>query len=224
MRTTCTVKALTLFLFVLAVGCSSSQPSIYSTTDEFCKNRAYLRVPLDAYISQRFPKGSPLRVGIVPFSSQANLAARNDMAPGLGFSIARGLREQLLAYGTFPIIEVLPRADWPGKYLEFDSGNFEAISMAKNAGYDFVLIGAINQLRSLDELSARAKLIEAEGGITVWSGEASVSSLRRERADSIPFRWLSKNEPSRFATNELMDMLPACLAASLLSEEPVPAL
>ena len=105
------VRLLTLFTLVFLAGCSY----ISRHFEETCNFRAYLRTPFADYVSKRYPLGAPIRVGVIPFSVPANVAAHSNELPGLGNQLAWMVKDELLARGTMPIVEVLNRQDWPGK-------------------------------------------------------------------------------------------------------------
>ena len=212
------VTFLTLGVMVFFAGCSTLQLQ----TEEDCKYRAYLRTPVDIYISKRFPKDAPVRVGILPFSVPANLSGQGDEVPGLGNELAWRVKEELLSTGILPIVEVLSRQTWPGKRAEFHTGNFEAIEMARNAGYDLVFIGNVERLTSLDSLSAQGKLIETDSGMTVWSGTSTALTNRNDRETMRPHAFFLKREPNKSYTRLLTDELAMCIRKNLMNEEVMP--
>ncbi len=212
------VTILTLGVTVLFAGCSTLQLQV----EEDCNYRAHLRTPIDLYISKRFPKDAPVRVGILPFSVPANLSGQSDEVPGLGNEIAWRVKEQLLSTGILPIVEVLSRHAWPGRRAEFHTGNFEAIEMARHAGYDLVFLGNIERLSSLDSLTAQGKLVETESGMTVWSGTSTASTNRHNRESIRPHAFFIKREPNKVYTRLLADELAMCIRKNMMSEEVMP--
>ena len=108
---------------------------------ESCNTRAWVRMDLEASIHQRVNVQSPVRLGVLPFISPANLATRDDARPGLGTQIAWAVQRELLASDTFPIVQMLAREDWPGRKEEFFAGNFGSLAFARDAGFDLIMIG-----------------------------------------------------------------------------------
>ncbi|MCB0328762.1 MAG: hypothetical protein KDD70_03840, partial [Bdellovibrionales bacterium] len=92
----------------------------------------------------------------------------------------------------------------------------------RDAGYDLVLVGVIENPRSIDEISAFSKLIEVESGITVWNGRSSVSTNRNTRKKTFPSSWWSDNTTSLPQTNLLLEELASCLTNNVLHEDPSP--
>ncbi|MCB0354799.1 MAG: hypothetical protein KDD64_14790 [Bdellovibrionales bacterium] len=215
-------------LFILCVNCLtaivtlSGCSTLQFTEQETCSNHPFIRSPIESYLSQRFPKGAPVRVGVVPFTAPANVAASSDEMPGLGNEIAWRLKNELLASGAFPIVQLLNRQEWPGQREEFRSGNFDSIGMAKAAGFDLVLVGAVENFTSLDSLSIQTKLIEVESGITVWNGRSLVHSNHIDREKTPLSSWFIGRNPSSLPTGSLMDELAHCILEGMLSDEPAP--
>jgi len=210
-----------LYCLLLLSSCSITQMANPYDLEQ-CKTHAYLHLPLDLYLTQRFPRNSPVRVGIVPFSSAANIASKNDQSPGIGNQLAYKVRDLLLSHGVIPIVEIIPRDDWPRKYDEFYAGNYGAIEMARRAHYDLVLVGMLESTDSLESLAAHTKLIEVYNGITVWSGRSYVETLRNRREKTEPYSWFLTRNPNKIYTNMLIDELSYCIVDGILAEEQIP--
>jgi hypothetical protein len=207
---------LTLLVFTSLTGCSVTQHRVGET----CNSRAFVHNPLSSYIENRFEKGSPVRLGIIPFTTPANLAARSNELPGVGNDLAYKLQSAILSGNGLPISEVLNRQDWPGKKEEFFTGNHGAIQLARDAGYDLVLVGFIDRLQSLDSMTAYSKLIETESGITIWYGQTSANSTRREGVPS-DLPWGPDNrKPAAINSNYLIDELARCIAFQVSRDDP----
>jgi hypothetical protein len=176
-----------------------------------------------SYLSKRYDKHAPVRVAVIPFSTPANLASRNQEMPGIGNTIAWRLKDQLLASGEFPIVEVFDRQDWPRKKEEFYFGNFGALQMARSAGYDVVLVGNVEEIHSLDSLTAQVKLIDVESGITIFSGRSQVNTNRGEVNEITSGWWFGpRKRPDKFHYPALGEKLAQCLRESILEETPLP--
>lgn len=211
-----TVTVLTVVLFS---GCST----LHLQQREECKSHAHIRIPLDEFINQRFPTGIPVRLGIIPFATPVNLAAQSDRQPGAGKQIARYLQRELLSKQTsVNVIETMDRSDWPGQAEQFFHGNFNAISMARDAGFDLVLVGVIENPRSAEAISAFSKLIEVESGITVWSGRSEASTNANVRSRSGVSSWWTSDQQRYPRTNTLLETLAQCLITNALTDQPVP--
>lgn len=213
------VKILTLLVTSLCLGACTF---INSHFTEACNSRAHVRMVLADYLSRRYSSHSPVRMAIIPFSVPANLTSLSHNQPGLENELAWRVQQYLLSDGTLPIVEVFNRQDWPSKKDEFFTGNYGALSMAREANYDLVLVGMVEPMRSIDTMTAHAKLIEVESGITLWYATSTASS-KRSNMDSIADSfWINDREPSRLYTDKIIDKLADCVVDSLLSEKPVP--
>ncbi|MCB0334665.1 MAG: hypothetical protein KDD62_00125 [Bdellovibrionales bacterium] len=216
------VRILTLCCISLLSGCAVYKDLRYRYAIP-CKNHAHLQFIFEDYVSRRFHSQSPIRVAVVPFSVPANLAYRSAEFPGVGNELAWKLHADLLQSGRIPIVEVFNRQDWPGKKDEFFTGNFGAISFARQAGYDLVLVGNLELPRQLGSLTAQAKLIEVESGVTVWYGESTINEsygdYQRERQW---WWWYDKKRPDKLMGNQLVEDLAQCLTNNVLSDDYMP--
>jgi hypothetical protein len=158
-------------------------------------------------------------MAVVPFSAPENISSYGVEHPGSGNRLAWRLHGALLSHGAAPIVEVFNRQDWPGKKEEFFTGNFGAIALAREAGYDLVMVGSIEELRSLQTLAAYSKIIETESGITVWYGRHQVSSPPQRLYRGERFGWfLPTGIPSHIPAAELEDTLANCIAEAVTAQ------
>ena len=199
-------------------GCSLLEPHL----GEGCKSRAYVQVPVADFLKARFDSGAPARVAIIPYSTPANLAGRSYEEEGLGFQLATQLHAYLLKRGTFPIVEVLNRKDWPGKKEEFYTGNFGAIAQAREAGNDLVIVGLIGDMHGRESFDAFTKLIEPESGTTIYYGKSTAFTRREDfnRWDSIWHMGERRTDPSYFGP--LLDNLALCVAKEIGRDRETP--
>jgi hypothetical protein len=209
---------LTLLSLLFVAGCA---PLFYSSYEQ-CNSRAYLKNDIPAYIKSRYHSGAPVRMAVIPFSTPANLAARNNELPGMGNELAWKIRNELISTGEIPMVEVLNRSDWPRKKEEYHLGNFGALGQARAAGYDLVLVGKVENLRSMDSLTANVKVIEVDTGITLWSGESQVTSDRRYQTRRMDPWGGPTYIPSQLNTNLLIDEMAGCVRETLLREDVLP--
>lgn len=208
--------ALVTFLTLLAAtaGCAFVERHL----GEVCKTRAYVRTDFESYINQRFTSGEQVRMAVIPFVSQANLAAYSNELPGIGNNMAWGVQRELLDSGVFPIVELLNRQDWPGKKEEFFAGNFGAITHARNAQYDLVLLGFIEPIARLDTWIVHTKVIDLQGGVTLWYGTTTVVTQRAEIQEVGTMLGGSKRRPDLLYTTPLLDEATRCIAADILKD------
>jgi hypothetical protein len=209
------VIILTLLLAFLTSGCSV----IHDRYGESCNSRAYVKSSLVEFLTRRFPNNAPVRLGVIPFSVPANLAGRNLHQPGAGNELAWDVQAALLKATTIPIVEVLNRQDWPGKKEEFYTGNYGALSMAREAGYDMVLIGNLQPLKSLDTISVDTKLIEVESGITLWYGTTTTYSRRRSMDKITSILNITNEQPDMFSFGPIFDQAAKCIADDVTRDD-----
>jgi hypothetical protein len=170
------VKSMTLLMSVVfAAGCTYTQRH-----KEVCNSRAYLKEDIESYITSRFDSGAQVRMAIIPFSTPANLSWQNPQQQGLGRELAWKFQSEFLAAGSVPIVEVMNREDWPGKREEFWTGNFGALAQAREAGYDLVMVGNVDPMKTTDSLTIYSKIIDADAGVTIWSGATTVATKKQE--------------------------------------------
>lgn len=224
--TNLSVKHLTLFLLLLN-SCSFLNDQLgfdlgerlHSDANYWCKNDAHISTNVEDFISSRFKNGSPVRIGIMPFSSTAISSPFNPPRPELGDTIAWNLQQQLAKKELSAIVEVFNRPAMPGLKDEFFTGNFGALDLAREAGYDLVLVGYIDSPRSLTDITAHSKLIEVEAGMTVWYGTTTASS-REKRLNRAYDNYIGDGEiPSNTYINELIEQLPRCIAQGITKAE-----
>lgn len=209
------VKLLTLTSCVVMTACSLTQRLV----SDPCNSRAYVRTIMADYLSNRYHSNAPVRMAVIPFSVPANFAGKNADVPGLGNQLAWKVQEGFLASQVFPIVEVLNRQDWPGKKEEFRTGNFGAISAARDAGYDLVFVGSLDPATSIDTMTATTKLIETETGTTLWFGQNSMRSDAKAMNQTLDQMLLAKRNPTIIRTNQLRDGLAQCIVEDVVNEE-----
>jgi hypothetical protein len=217
---TTTVKTLTRFLLLSFVFLAPTSCSyIYGRYGETCNSHAYLNRVLNEHISSRFYKHAPVRLAIIPFSTPANLSVRNAESPGLGNEMAWQIHRYLLASEEVPIVEVLNRQDWPAKKDEFFTGNYGALNMARDANYDLVLVGLVEQQKALDTLVVYSKVIDVESGVTVWYGKTRAVTNRREFDDWTWHFGMTSKDPSALYFDTLIDKTSQCIVKAVLNQD-----
>jgi hypothetical protein len=191
----------------LTSGCAF----IHNRYGEVCKTRSYVHTVATDYIGSRFQDGARVRLGVIPYSVPENLAARSDRQPGLGLQIAEQIQAKALEYQAVPIVEVLNREDWPGKRDEFFKGNFGSISMGREAGYDLILVGVFQYGDRLDKAIAYSKLIDVDGGITLWYGRTEVHGFRDDLRAVSSSLGLESRRPDLLYFSPLYEKLSSCI-------------
>lgn len=213
---------LTLASAATFLSCSTIGKQIDAYYPEECKTHAYMQNELPFYISRRFHNKSPVRMAIIPFASPVNVAGSSDEMPGLGMDLVRQLHGEFLRSGEVPIVEIFNRKDWPGKKEDFYSGNYGALRMARDADYDLVMVGNINPMNGLDNLSVETRIMEAESGISIWYGQSTIDSPRDLHNELKSDIWLEKRRPDRLPIKTMTNKLARCIADGVINAETVP--
>ncbi len=211
-------RILTLCVLITQAGCSIA----YIGKQETCTTRAYIRTPLNRYLNARFDLNAPVRMGIIPFATQANISAWGRELHGLGIQMASTMKNEFLRTGEVPIVELMNRQDWPAKKEEFHAGNFTSIEMARNAGYDLVLTGLLENITEMNELTLQTKVIEVASGMTVWSGKTTIETSKHEYERSRPIVWFKRRRADKLDIYKLSDELVMCAIDEILLDEEVP--
>lgn len=209
------VKFLTLAMTLLGSGCSF----LHEHSTESCNSRAYVRAPIDHFLSTRFRSENQARMAVIPFTTAANLSGHESQRAAFGEELAWKVHAHLMESGVFPIVEVMNRRDWPGKKDEFFTGNFGALSMARAAGYDLVLIGYLDPIQTLDTLTASTKLIDVESGVTLWYGKTSATTQRPTLQRLGSRLWLREERPDQLYLPELTEALTSCIVREITDED-----
>jgi hypothetical protein len=201
-----------LTLLAILPGCALINRHIGET----CNTRAYVRTDIPGFIDQRFKGGTTARMAVIPFVTQANFTAQNSELPGISELLAWGVHRELLGYDTLPIIEVFNRQDWPGKKDDFFTGNFGALTLARDAGYDLVLIGYLDRISKLDEWTIHTKIIDVDSGTTLWYGTSRVATNRHDLLEVSSTMGLTDRRPDMLYTSPMVDEAARCIARDIM--------
>jgi len=170
------------------------------------------------YIKSRYQPFSPVRVAVIPFTTPANISAYSNELPGVGNLLAQQVQAEFLRLQAFPIIEVLNRQDWPGKKEEFFTGNFGALTYARDAGYDLALVGFVENVSNMDSLTVHTKLIETESGLTLWYGKTTSTTNRPDFNGFESFFFVADNIPNRPYSHELIEKNARCISEDMIKD------
>ena len=122
---------------------------------------------------------------------------------------------------TLPIVELFARDRWPGKRDDFFSGNYQAIEVARNAGYDLVVVGYLVPMKDDESLTVYTKLIDIANHITIWSAQTTSKSYDRRVRRTLAPTLLFEDRPDLFSFSERSDELARCTVERMLSlDEP----
>ena len=213
-----------ILLLVLVSGSALGSCSVIKLPwlTEGCKRHTYINLVLRDYLKQRFDSQAMARMAIVPFDVPENFAPPGNDSVNYGRELARKFEAQLHQTGLVPIVELFNRDRWPGKRAEFFTGNYGAISLARAAGYDLVLVGYLEELKDDSTMNVYTKIIDTQNQITVWHAETKVTSPARALNKDLSRLSLEKQRPDLFAFPERTVALARCTVEGIEDEEPVP--
>jgi hypothetical protein len=187
---------------------------------EQCKIQTYNdAVPIE-YISNRKRLTNPIRLAVFPFSVPENFAHPGPDSSHFGRKLAQAFQSSLLSTGEIPIVELYGIDRWPGKKEEFFAGNFQAISLARNAGYDLVLVGYLEELKNDKDLVVYTKLIDTFNSVTIWSAQTTATSNRRALQKGLFDIGFDKLNADDFAITARVEKLVDCTTKRLFSYSP----
>lgn len=211
-----------ILMTLVSVVSLTSCAYLKNRTMEQCKTHAYVETVIEDYVSRRYDSNAPVRLGIIPFVVPANLTQKPFQYRGMGNELAFQIHAHFLNRGTIPIVEVLNREDWPGKKDEFYTGNFGALSQARESGYDLILVGMIDGYNPYAEVTASTKLIEVESGVTLWYGKTTAFTERKDFERASDYLNIEDRRPSRSYGEALTAKLTECIAGEILSRHRQP--
>lgn len=184
--------------------------------------RIYSNAELPAYVKSQYHSGQPVRMGIVPFDVPENFAPANSEAARYGHELARKFQLEFRRSGEVAVIELFDRDRWPGKREEYFNGNYGAIEIARNAGYDLVMVGFLEDIKNDEDLVLYTKIIDVTKNVTVWDGRTTVTSRAREENRQMADVFLATERPDLFAFPERAEKLVTCSIDHILTGTPVP--
>jgi hypothetical protein len=206
---------------LLLTGCSLTG---IPGTSEGCKIRTYIDLGLVDYISNRYNSQQLPRIAVIPFDVPETFSPAGNQKINFGRDLANLFQHELLRRGELGIVELFDRDRWPGKRAEFFTGNYTAIQLARNAGYDFVVVGYMKDIINESDLTMLTRVVDTSNSITVWYAKTTISSnarvLRRTLSD-ITRGWIIQDKPDLFAFPERADLFASCTADRLIRGKPV---
>lgn len=215
---------LTQILLFLSLTFVLSACSVQNWSDRYesCKSRAYTNASVEDYIRTRFHSQNMIRAAVIPFDVPEIFARSGNESENYGQVLAQKFHQELLRAGTVGIVELFARDTWPGKREEFFSGNYGAIELARNAGYDLVIVGYLDPLNDDRTLSLQTKIIDVSTNATVWYGQTEVESKDRAWKSVFSRARLLKQRPDRFVFPDRTDALINCTVAQIQESDLVP--
>ena len=206
-------------MIFLAAGCSIIG---WPAKLEGCKIQTYINGQLPGYLKARYDSQQLTRLAVIPFDVPETFAPPGNESMYFGREIARRIQGHLYKTGELRIIELFNQDRWPGKREEFMTGNHHAIQLAADAGYDLVLVGYLEELRGDQELNIYTKVIDTNGGVTIWSARTTVYSYQRPVQQVLAQTRIFKDRPDIFPYHEQIEEFAVCTVDSIMKGKPVP--
>ncbi|MCC6220413.1 MAG: hypothetical protein IT291_04135 [Deltaproteobacteria bacterium] len=208
------IKLLVISLAIFSLGaCFSLKASLNADS---CKIRAYVDKDFVSYVRSRFHSEQPVRLAIMPFDVPESFAAQPGKPRHFGKDLAEAFQAEFLRQEKISIVEFFNIATWPGKREEFLEGNYASMELARGAGYDFLLVGQLAELRSDDELKLLTKVIDLSNNVTLWYGDTTVHSGKRDSNRELSKIFLERDRPDVFSFEEQVYSLAECTLRRLL--------
>ena len=187
-----------------------------------CKIRTYTNHGIVDYLKHRKKTLSSVRMAILPFDVQETFAPTGNESLNFGRELARKVQSELIRQGEISIVEVFNIDRWPGKREDFFTGNYGAIEVARQAGYDLLLVGYLDKIRNLNELGIFTKLIDLSKGVTLWYAKNSVLSHHSSHERALADLRLVQQRPEMLYLNEKGEYLSSCVVEQLFTADPHP--
>ncbi len=186
--------------------------------------RTYTDAGLSDYVKDRFHSKQFVRVAIIPFDVPETFAPPGNESLHFGREMARKFQGEFIRTGVLPIVELFNVDRWPGKREEFFEGNYQAMMFARDAGYDLVVVGYLEELRNDEELNVYTKIIDTGNYMTLWYGKTMVYSRDRTWRKVLAEARMFKDRPDLFNFAERTEELALCtvnriVAGPLLVEQ-----
>lgn len=200
-------------------GCSVSS---WLPKTEGCKIRTIVNQDLSGYLSTRYHYNQPVRLAVIPFDVPESFARPGDDTHHFGRRLAKNFQEELLQRGLPNIVELFNRENWPGKRDDFFSGNYQSIEYARNAGYDLVLLGHMQDIRDDDQMVVYTKVIDVANSVSIWSAKTTVFSRQRGINRELDMVVKGVRQPELFPFTEQASELARCTVEEIAHGETVP--
>ncbi|MCC6933994.1 MAG: hypothetical protein IT292_12220 [Deltaproteobacteria bacterium] len=146
----------------------------------------------------------------MPFWVEESFASGIGKSSDLGNDLARIFQRELIRSKEIPVVEIFFRDRWPGRRGDFNEGNYQALMLARNAGYDLVLLGRLLPITDPSVLITDTKVVDVLTGVTLWSGQTTHTSYRREQRELLGKTPFFKNRPEIFDFSERVTELAEC--------------
>lgn len=208
------------FCAIVLTWCAGCAAADFPQGTEDCKFWTYINVGWLDYLKVRYNSQPFVRIAIIPFDVQESFAPPGNESLHYGRELARRFQSELQSTQELSIVEVFNQDRWPGKREEFFIGNHRAIQLARDAGYDFVIVGYLEELKNAEEMNLFTKVIDTSNGVSVWYGKTMAFSRKRAIRDFFVDARLAQRRPELFYFSERAGELAFCAVDQILHSEP----
>jgi len=159
---------------------------------------------------------------ILPFVVPENFAQPGADVPNVGRELAVEFAAQFRGAGAIPVVEMYNVDRWPGRREDFATGNYQALQLARNAGFDFLVVGYLEDLKGDDFFNIQVKLIDVSNNITLH--HSLLRAYSRDRLWSREFgrSWFVQEHPNNYSFPEIIDESARCGVEAMMSDEQTP--
>ena len=190
----------------LAGGCSYIPPR----EQPDCKIQAYIESGVIDFVSTRYRKHLPVRMGVLPFLVPENFAAGMGRKENYALELTRQFQSEIVKTGEISIVELFDFGSWPGRRDDFYSGNYQALQAARMAGYDLLFVGQMEDITNDQDLVMLTKVIDVVNGVTLWHGRTTVASHARKDRRLLSSFEIIKDQPELFSFPQRSEELVRC--------------
>jgi len=187
-----------------------------------CKIRTYTNFGLQSYTSKQFGTHQPVRIAVLPFEVPETFAYHTGTAGSYGAELANRVKAELVRSEEPYIVEYFSEAKWVGKKEDFFDGNYAALNVARNAGYDLIVLGYLTDITPQGLLELQTKIIDTNTAVTIfWARTALDSSPTVFSRAMMDFGYIPQND-SNLRISERSEELVRCTTRSILTSEGIP--
>lgn len=168
-----------------------------------CNIRANIDSEFQDIVYAREDAGITTRVGVLPFFVPESFS-------NYGEDVSVAFKREMLRSQAFNIVEYFKHGNWQEHSEDFTTGNLLAINMARNAGYNTIVVGQIDGKSSGRRHRLDTKLIDVPSAITLWSGSLEITSSKPTTDSLSEFFNLKREVPNIFDFDGLAEEMARC--------------
>lgn len=199
-------------------GCGLVQLPVVT---EECKIHTYIEARLEDYLSSQYGTQKVVRMAIMPFDVPETFAPPGNDSVHYGRELARKFQAELARTGKVTIVELFNRDRWPGKRAEFFVDNSGAIELARNAGYDLVVVGYMEELKDDSSINLYTKIIDTANRVSLWNAKTEARTNARQARNALARLRLDKDRPELFDFPVKTELLAHCTVQRITADDEI---